>query len=160
MWTQIILKYWGVSLVQKGRVLVTIYFGFVILVDKCLWQTFLCVNQCFVWTWLVESLPWNKMGANPAGTCGDPLVWLLCSKQDQLQQAAHSHVHLGSWNSSKDGDSTICHGGTVLDLTPFTVERVFHIFKWNFPYFNLCLLLLSCFHWAPLRSICSIFFIL
>lgn len=45
------------------------------------------------------------------------------------------------------------HVDAVLGLTPFTVKWGFHIFKWNFPYFNLCPLPLWSFHWAPLRSI-------
>lgn len=43
-----------------------------------------------------------------------------------------------SWvlNSSKDGNSTVCHGDAVLGLTPFTVKRVFHIFLMEFPVFQ------------------------
>lgn len=84
------------------------------------------------------------MGANP--------VWLPCSKQGQLQQAAHSHVHLGS-EQLQGWWLPNFHGDTVLSLTWLTVKRVFPFFKWNFPYFNLGPLPLSSFHRAPLRSI-------
>lgn len=93
MWIPVVWKYRGVSAVQKERVLSTSYFSFVILIDKCLWQSFLHVNQCFVWTWLVESLPWNKLGANP--------VWLPCSKQSHLLQVAHNPF--GFWTPELQG---------------------------------------------------------